>query len=270
MAGEKKIWIELLHYEHSRRLNICLHKQYLWWNFFNVCVFCCSVLSDSLRSHGCSPPGSSVHGDSPGKNSGVSCHALLQGIFPTQGSNLGLSHCRRILYPLNHHVLPSYLIKMMKVTMFSSNIFIVLLLTIRAAIHLIILLSELGELGELGSRSSFSLLSIKWDICKNTYHLLMNYVCPGGSDGEESACNAGDLGSIPGLGRFPGEGKSYTLQYSCLKNSMDRGGWRATLSGVAKESDTTDWLSLSCLRSQITWLYIYTYVYKADIWNSVP
>ena len=55
--------------------------------------------------------------------------------------------------------------------MFSSNIFIVLLLTIRAAIHLIILLSELGELGELGSRSSFSHLSIKWDICKNTYHL---------------------------------------------------------------------------------------------------
>ena len=42
----------------------------------------------------CSPPGSSVHGDSPGKNSGVSCHALLQGIFPTQGSNPGLPHCR--------------------------------------------------------------------------------------------------------------------------------------------------------------------------------
>ena len=103
---------------------------------------------------------------------------------------------------------------MMKVIIFSSNIFIVLLLTIRAAIHLIILLSELGELGELGSRSSFSHLSIKWDICKNTYHLLMNYVCPGDSDGEESACNAGDLGLIPGLGRFPGEGKGYTLQYS--------------------------------------------------------
>ena len=45
----------------------------------------------------CSPPGSSVHGDSPGKNAGVGCHALLQGIFPTQGSNPGLLHCRHIL-----------------------------------------------------------------------------------------------------------------------------------------------------------------------------
>ena len=42
--------------------------------------------------------GSSVHGDSPGKNAGVGCHALLQGIFPTQGSNPGLPHCGQILY----------------------------------------------------------------------------------------------------------------------------------------------------------------------------
>ena len=47
----------------------------------------------------------------------------------------------------------------------------------------------------------------------------------GGSDGKESAYNAGDLGSIPGSGRSPGEGNSYLLQYSCLKNSMDRGAW---------------------------------------------
>ena len=44
---------------------------------------------------------------------------------------------------------------------------------------------------------------------------------PGGSVGKESACNAGDLGLIPGLGRSPGEGNGYTLQYSCLENSMD-------------------------------------------------
>ena len=50
----------------------------------------------------CSPPGSSVHGDSPGKDAGAGCHALLQGIFPTQGSNLGLPHCRWILYHLSH------------------------------------------------------------------------------------------------------------------------------------------------------------------------
>ena len=50
---------------------------------------------------------------------------------------------------------------------------------------------------------------------------------PGGSDGKESTCNMGDLGSIPGLGRYPGEGNSYPLQYSGLKNSMDRGNWQA-------------------------------------------
>ena len=63
---------------------------------------------------------------------------------------------------------------------------------------------------------------------------------PGGSAGKESACNAGDLGSIPGLGRSPGEGNSYPLQYSGLENSMDcmYSPW-----GL-KELDTTERLSL--------------------------
>ena len=51
-------------------------------------------------------PDSSVHGDSPGKNTGVGCHALLQGIFPTQGSNPGLPHCRQILYQLSYQGSP--------------------------------------------------------------------------------------------------------------------------------------------------------------------
>ena len=50
----------------------------------------------------------------------------------------------------------------------------------------------------------------------------------GGSDGEESACSAGDPGLIPGLLRSPGEGNSYPLQYSGLENSMDKGAWQAT------------------------------------------
>ena len=54
---------------------------------------------------------------------------------------------------------------------------------------------------------------------------------PGGSDGKESACNAEDLGSIPGLGRSPGEGNGNPLKYSCLENCMDRGAWRATIMG---------------------------------------
>ena len=57
---------------------------------------------------------------------------------------------------------------------------------------------------------------------------------PHGSVGKESACNVGDPGSIPGLGRSPGEGHGHPLQYSCLQNSMDRGAWRATVHGVAR------------------------------------
>ena len=56
---------------------------------------------------------------------------------------------------------------------------------------------------------------------------------PGSSDGKESTSNAGDLGSIPGLGRSLGEGNGYPLQYSCLGNSMDRGAW-LLMDGIAK------------------------------------
>ena len=57
---------------------------------------------------------------------------------------------------------------------------------------------------------------------------------PGGSAGKESACNAGDMGFIPGSGRSPGGGNSNPLQYSCLDNPMDRGAWWATVHGVTK------------------------------------
>ena len=57
---------------------------------------------------------------------------------------------------------------------------------------------------------------------------------PGGSDSKVSACNAGDLGSIPGLGKRPGEGNGNPLQYSCLEDSMDREAWWATVHGVTK------------------------------------
>ena len=55
----------------------------------------------------------------------------------------------------------------------------------------------------------------------------------GGSEDKASACNAGDPGSIPGLGRSPGEGNGNPLQYSCLENSIDRGAWQSTVHGVA-------------------------------------
>ena len=78
----------------------CSLEEKIW----QICVLCliaqlCLTLCDPMNY---SPPGSPVHGDSPGKNTRVDCHALLQGIFPTQGLNPGLPHCRQILYCLSH------------------------------------------------------------------------------------------------------------------------------------------------------------------------
>ena len=86
------------------------------------------------------------------------------------------------------------------------------------------------------------ILSAPCSFRKSTYfqgslgspHLLKVTEFPGGSEVKASACNAGDLGSTPGLGRSPGEGNGNPLQYSCLENPMDRGAWRATVHGVAK------------------------------------
>ena len=66
----------------------------------------CPPLCDPMD---CSPPGSSVHGDSPSRNTGVGSHAFLQGILPTQGSNPGLPDCRQILYCLSHQGSPNHL-----------------------------------------------------------------------------------------------------------------------------------------------------------------
>ena len=70
---------------------------------------------------------------------------------------------------------------------------------------------------------------------------------PGGSDGKESVYNTGDPGSILGSGRTSGEGNGNPLQYSCLGNPMERGAWLATICGVAKESDTTERLSMNTM-----------------------
>ena len=81
-----------------------------------VCVCVCVLAAQSCLTlcdrMGCSPSDFSVHGDSPGKNTGVDCHALLQRIFPAQGLSLGLLHCKRTCYHLSHkgslaEVLPS-------------------------------------------------------------------------------------------------------------------------------------------------------------------
>jgi len=74
-------------------------------------------------------------------------------------------------------------------------------------------------------------------VCLNNNHLTFDPCFggfPGDSDGKESACNAGDLGSTPGFEKIPGEENGNPLQYSCLENSTDRGGWRAIAHWVAK------------------------------------
>ena len=75
------------------------HAHYILFLCFCLVAQLCLTLCNPMD---CSPPGSSVHGDSPGKNTGVGSHTLLQGIFPTQGSNPGLPHGRWILYHLSH------------------------------------------------------------------------------------------------------------------------------------------------------------------------
>ena len=76
--------------------------------------------------------------------------------------------------------------------------------------------------------------------------IIMTYMYngfPRGSDSKESACNAGDLGSIPGLGRSPSGGHGNPLQYSYIENPMNRGSWQATVHGITKELHMTKQLS---------------------------
>ena len=75
---------------------------------------------------------------------------------------------------------------------------------------------------------------------------------PGGSEVKASDCNAGDLGSIPASGRSLGEGNGNPLQYSCLKNPMDRGAWWATVHGVAKsQTRLSDFTLITLIGSQL-------------------
>ena len=83
--------------------------------------------------------------------------------------------------------------------------------------------------------SEINMLSIdrKTNVLETLAFELLNCI-PCGSDGKESACDAGDLGSIPGFGISPGEGNGNQLHYFCLENSMDRGTWWATVHGFTK------------------------------------
>ena len=177
----------------------------------------------------CSLPGSSVPGDFIGKNTGVGSHALLQGIFPTQGSNLGLPHCRRIFYHLSYPYMPydTY-----------SSLFDLL--------H-----SEWGFLGSSAGKESACSAEYPSSIPGSGSSLaegigyptpvFLGY--PGGSGSKESSCNVGDWGLIPGLWRFPGGGHVYPLWYSCLENPHGQRRLVSYSPWSQKESDMIESLS---------------------------
>ena len=121
--------------------------------------------SQLFATHGLYSPWSS-----PGQNTGVASHSLLQGIFPTQGSNPGLLHCRQVPYQLRE---------------------------------------------ALGAS------------CSENMIITQCVGFPRNSVSNDTACNAGDLGSISGWEKSPGGGNSNPLQYSHLENPMDREAWRA-------------------------------------------
>ena len=110
--------------------------------------------------------------------------------------------------------------------------------------HFMFILSEfLGRSGSRGwTRGTWSSPPPIVSVCSSDIHPAST-AChgsggggsfPGGSEGKVSACSAGDLGSIPGSGRSPGEGNGNPLQYSCLENPMDGGAWQTTVHGIAK------------------------------------
>ena len=88
---------------------------------------------------------------------------------------------------------------------------------------------------------------------------ILKYGFPGGSEVKNPPANAGDLSSIPGSGRSPGEGNGNPLQYSCLENPMDGEAWQATVHGVAKESDTTYQVNKNILKYSFFYSKIYPF-----------
>ena len=201
-------------------------------------------MSNSLRPSGQWGPWSPWN--SLGHNTRESSLSLFQGILPTQGSNSGLPHCRQMLYRLSHK--GSWSCSPLMTQQSWRNV------------------STYGH--------GLSYKSVHWSTVRNVKNLETKLsICPvthklwilssyRDSEVKASACNMGDLGSIPGSGRSPGEGNGNPLQYSCLENPMDKEAWWATVHGVAKS------------RTQLSeWSYWYTVIDKLWIlfsYNGIP
>ena len=100
-------WLNWLIYCFQKHHLTCTH---LWSRYACVCAYLITQLCPTLwNPMDCKPPGFSLHGNSPGRSTGVGCHAFFQGIFPAQGSNADLPHCRQILYCLSQQRSPRIL-----------------------------------------------------------------------------------------------------------------------------------------------------------------
>ena len=166
----------------------------------------CSVVSNSLQPHWLQPTRLLVHGDSQGKNIGVGYHALLQGIFPTQGSNTGLLYWRWILYCLSYQG---------SLRILEYNILLQGIVPIHE--------SERRDGAAVGGRSK------REEICVYIKLIQISQVALGVKNRPANAGDTRDAGSIPGSERCPGGEHDNPLQYSFLENPKDRGAWQATV-----------------------------------------
>ena len=166
--------------------------------------------------------------DSPGKNIGVGCYFLFQGIFPTQGSNPGLLHCRQILHHLSQQGSPSVLISISKYMKLHSKLWVDMLSRVERMDGLV------GRVSREDKKKLFRKRISRWHT------------------GKESACQCRRCKRcrfIPGSGWSAGVGNGNPLQYSCLEYSMDRGAWWVH---GGKESDTIEPTHTRIHRSQYT------------------
>ena len=149
----------------------------------------------------------------------MGCYFLLQGIFLTQGSNLRLLcllHWQVSSLPPACLLGPNYCVRHGAWPLYVL------------AFHCELVTQILVPVPYMSFRKDEWLV-----LCRISAGLRMKGF-PGGSDSKESTCSVRDWGSIPGLGRSPGEGNGNPLQYSCLENSMDKGDWQATVHGTTK------------------------------------
>ena len=181
-------------------------------------------MSDSVRPHRQQPTRLPRPWDSPGKNTGVGCHFLLQCMKVKSESEVS-QLCPTLSNPMDcsppgssvHGVFQARVLEWGAIAFSKMIDWLELLHILRGNLN-----------GCHLFRKPFHF------ICFSGIWRTLFSCFPGGSDSIESAYNAGDLGLISESGRSPGEGHGHPLQYSCLENPKDRGAWWATVQGVAK------------------------------------